>query len=284
MDSFRKQLTFALMTSGRPAHTAPVQGDAPTVPPMKGARASRPWNPLAPATSTPPFMICLSSHPAGETPALAPTAPLSPNDYLLTPARSASSAISHPTSAPSRKASSAFTLIESVVAIGIFAFVIVGIVGLFGSALERQRQASFETRAVMVSQQILARIRAADSATNLFITRGSGTNEEKLFHATNITETATNTISFYFKKDGTEISGLTPSDNYDSETYIPFPGYNADGAPQDIVGRARATLTTNETGITNLYRVTIEVSEPANLPIEARRYTNIFTTFATFPN
>jgi type II secretory pathway pseudopilin PulG len=192
------------------------------------------------------------------------------------------SAIGHPPSFLGRSA--AFTLIESVVAIGIFAFVIVGIVGLFGSALERQRQASFETRSVMVSQQILARIRAANSASNLFITRGTGTNEEKLFHATNISSTTSNAISFYFKKDGTEISGLTPSENYVSANYIPFPGYNADGAPQDIVGRARATLTANETGITNLYRVTIEVSEPANLPIEARRYTNTFTTFATFPN
>lgn len=179
---------------------------------------------------------------------------------------------------------SAFTLIESVVAIGIFAFVIVGIVGLFSSTLERQRLASFETRSVMISQQILARIRAADSATNLFVTRGSGTNEVKMFHSTNLTSQPINTIAFYYKKDGTEISGLTPSENYSSGVYASFPGYDADGRPEDIVGRARAILTTNGTGTTNLYRVTIEISEPANLPLEARRYTNTFTTFATFPN
>jgi type II secretory pathway pseudopilin PulG len=183
--------------------------------------------------------------------------------------------------------SAAFTLIESVVAIGIFAFVIVGIVGLFGSTLQRQRQASFETRAVMISQQILSRIRAAESAANVLVTRGTDTDnlgEQKLFHSANLTTSATNTLVFYYKKDGTEISGLLATNNYASDTFSFFPDYDPDGSPQDIVGRARATLTTNGTGSTNLYRVTIDVSEPANLPLSARRYTNTFTTFATFPN
>jgi len=186
---------------------------------------------------------------------------------------------------PRPSAPAAFTLIESVVAIGIFAFVIVGIVGLFGSTLQRQRQASFETRAVMISQQILARIRAAESAANVFLTRGTDTDkadEPKLFHPANLTTSPTNTLVFYYKKDGTEISGILATNDYASDTYSFL--YDADGSPQDIVGRARATLTANGTGNTNLYRVTIEVSEPANLPLNARRYTNTFTTLATFPN
>jgi type II secretory pathway pseudopilin PulG len=179
----------------------------------------------------------------------------------------------------------AFTLIESVVAIGIFAFVIVGIVGLFGASLERQRQASFETRAVMISQQILARIRAAASVTNVVMTRGSNpTNQEKLFHSADFTTSPTNTLVFYYKKDGTEISGLLATNDYTNNTYTFFPGYPPETLTDDIVGRAQLTATTNNTGNTNLYRVTIEVSEPANLPLAARRYTNTFTTFATFPN
>jgi type II secretory pathway pseudopilin PulG len=295
MDTRHEQLTAALKESGRPAHTAPVQGDAPAAPPMKGARASlacgmrslfpqaRPWHPLAPATSSTPFVIIPSSHPAGETPALPPSAPpLSPISYR-SPVESCAFYSARLLS--SKRRAAAFTLIESVVAIGIFAFVIVGIVGLFGSTLERQRQASFETRAVMVSQQILARIRAAESATNVFFTRGSNpTNDDKLFHSGNMTASPASSIEFYYKKDGTEISGLTPAGNYESGNYAVFSGYDPDGSPEDIVGRARAILTTNGTGLSNLYRVAIEVSEPANLPIEARRYTNTFTTFATFPN
>jgi type II secretory pathway pseudopilin PulG len=180
---------------------------------------------------------------------------------------------------------SAFTLVESVVAIGLFAFVIVGIVGLFGSALGRQRQASFETRSVMVSQQILARIRAAESATNAYLTRGSDPNTQaKLFHSASFAAPGTNTVVFYYKKDGTELSGILDPANYSNATFSFYPGYPAETLTNDIVGRARLSLTTNDTGSTNLYRVTIEVSEPANLPLHARRYTNTFTTFATFPN
>jgi type II secretory pathway pseudopilin PulG len=184
---------------------------------------------------------------------------------------------------PGAQRPSAFTLIESVVAIGIFAFVIVGIVGLYGAALDRQRQASFETRAVMVSQQILARIRAANSPTTIsFISGSSGpTTENKLYHVTNAS-IPLNTNVFYYKKDGTEISGLLRADSYESSNYS-FLG-TPDNQPSDIVGRARTILTTNNTGSTNLYRVTIEVSEPANLPLSARRYTNTFTTYATLTN
>jgi type II secretory pathway pseudopilin PulG len=186
-----------------------------------------------------------------------------------------------------RIAASAFTLIESVVAIGIFAFVIVGIVGLFGASLERQRQASFETRAVMISQQILARIRAAESATNVVFTRGTDADkalQPKIFHSANFTTSPTNTLVFYYKKDGTEISGLLATNDYTNNTYTFFPGYPPETLTDDIVGRAQLTATTNNTGNPSLYRVTIEVSEPANLPLAARRYTNTFTTFATFPN
>jgi type II secretory pathway pseudopilin PulG len=236
-------------------------------------RARGTSGPKLQATQPPaPFRIPHSAFPKSDL--------RSPISDLRSPGAQRPSATRH-----GRIAASAFTLIESVVAIGIFAFVIVGIVGLYGAALDRQRQASFETRAVMISQQILARIRAAASVTNVVMTRGSNpTNEEKLFHSANFTSSPTNTLVFYYKKDGTEISGLLATNDFTNATYSFFPGYDADGSPQDIVGRARATITTNNTGTTNLYRVTIEVSEPANLPLAARRYTNTFSTLATFPN
>jgi type II secretory pathway pseudopilin PulG len=180
---------------------------------------------------------------------------------------------------------SGFTLVESVVAIGIFAFVIVGIVGLFGTALERQRQASFETRAVMVSQQMLARLRAAESATNVAFTRGSDEDtDEKYYHTNDLTSSPTNTVEIYYKQDGTEISGVLATNNYEDEDLTIFSDYPAEGSPEDVVGRARMTLTTNDTGNPNLYRVTIEVSEPANLPLDQRGYRADFTTYQALPN
>jgi type II secretory pathway pseudopilin PulG len=163
----------------------------------------------------------------------------------------------------------AFTLIESVVAIGIFAFVIVGIVGLFGAALERQRQASFETRAVMISQQTLARIHAANSPSNISLTRGQS-NDVRFF--TNMNLISTTAIGFY-QRDGTECSGISSSET-------DWTGTNTPNNVTNVVAKSRTRLT--QLG-NSLFRVDIEVSEPANLPRAARRYTNTFSPLATFP-
>lgn len=192
----------------------------------------------------------------------------SPISGLRSPGAQRPSAIRPPLSVPRRAA--AFTLIESVVAIGIFAFVIVGIVGLFGASLERQRQASFETRAVMISQQTLARIRAANAPTNISLTRGQS-NDVRFFTNMNLISTAA--IGFY-QRDGTECSGISSSET-------DWTGTNTPNNVTNVVTKSRTRLTQLGNG---LFRVDIEVSEPANLPLAARRYTNTFSTLATFPN
>ena len=189
----------------------------------------------------------------------------SPISDLRSPGAQRPSATRH-----GRIAASAFTLIESVVAIGIFAFVIVGIVGLFGAALERQRQASFETRAVMISQQTLARIHAANSPSNISLTRGQS-NDVRFF--TNMNLISTTAIGFY-QRDGTECSGISSSET-------DWTGTNTPNNVTNVVAKSRTRLT--QLG-NSLFRVDIEVSEPANLPLAARRYTNTFSTLATFPN
>jgi len=197
-----------------------------------------------------------------------------------------------PSSALGRRAAPAFTLVESVIAIGLFAFVIVGIVGLFGSALDRQRQASFETRAVMVSQQILSRIRAADSATNIaFAIRATNASAPPRYFMANLTDPNSEFSAIYLHGD-TALAAVMPQGSYALDSTNSFiPGFEPDTTPPETgkpaitpSGRARLSLTTNNTGNPNLYRVTIEVSEPANLPLQFRRYTNTFTTLATFPN
>jgi type II secretory pathway pseudopilin PulG len=281
MDTLHKQLTPP-KTKGRDGSLSD-----PSARRGRGTSCPKPQATLSPSPFPIPHSPFRISHSPFRIPHFAfPKSELrSPISGLRSPGAQRPSAIRPPLSAIGGSAASAFTLIESVVAIGIFAFVIVGIVGLFGAALERQRQASFETRAVMVSQQILAGIRSASSAGNATFVRGSDpATQSKLFHTASFTAPGTNTLVFYYKKDGTEISGLLATNNYTNNTYSYFPGYPAEPSPQDIVGRARVILTTNNTGTTNLYRINIEVSEPANLPLAARRYTNTFSTLATFPN
>lgn len=65
----------------------------------------------------------------------------------------------HQKSKPTR---SGFTLIESVVAIGIFAFVIVGILGLFPAAMQRQADAAAESRARIIAESIFEGIKSSD--------------------------------------------------------------------------------------------------------------------------
>jgi type II secretory pathway pseudopilin PulG len=204
---------------------------------------------------------------------------IGPQGRAATPPASqapAASAIRHQSSALGRAA--AFTLIESVVAIGIFAFVIVGIVGLFGSTLERQRQASFETRAVLMAQQITARFATAASLTNLSLITGEDSNTRATLY-TNFdilpaNSAATSAFTVYYQQDGTAAGYMELNSN----------NYASDFIPTDISNvSAKALVTVNqEPGNPGLFRMNFEVSEPANLPTNARKK-QTFSTFFAFP-
>jgi type II secretory pathway pseudopilin PulG len=62
-----------------------------------------------------------------------------------------------------------FSLVEVTIAIGIFAFVIVGIMGLFPAALRQRGDAAVETRAVMAAQQVFEGVRSSSSTTSIFL-------------------------------------------------------------------------------------------------------------------
>jgi hypothetical protein len=122
----------------------------------------------------------------------------------------------------------------------------------------------------MISQQTLARIRAANAPTNISLTRGQS-NDVRFF--TNMNLISTTAIGFY-QRDGTECSGISSSET-------DWTGTNTPNNVTNVVTKSRTRLTPLGNG---LFRVEIEVSEPANLPFTARRYTNTFSTLATFPN
>jgi len=148
-------------------------------------------------------------------------------------------------------------------AIGIFAFVVVAVMGLFPAALRQRQQAEGETRAVLIAQQIFETVSAAGGLTNVVLHRGE--NDIVLTNISFITNPSTPLV-FGYEERGTE-PGVLYSNN-------PTSMWSGQNVEQDETAKARvtATLVTN-----NLLRMTVEVGLPANLPAEKRR----IETFST---
>jgi len=173
---------------------------------------------------------------------------------------------------------SGFTLVESVVAIGIFTFVIVGIIGLLSASLERQKLAGFETRAALIAQQAIARIRAADNPNSIAFTRGEGKNLDKLFQIHDFTSTSR--IVFGYMGTGTATGAVLEDANWASDTINPSPALENNDDLKNIITKALVTLQDSDND--GLYNLTVEVTEPANLPYSARSLKATFSTLAAF--
>ena len=85
----------------------------------------------------------------------------------------------------------AFSLIEIVLALGIIAFALVGIMGLFPVAMKSAQESQRETRATHIAQQIFSDLRTG-SPTNLLI----GVASNLLPANTALSNSWSNTISF----------------------------------------------------------------------------------------
>jgi len=75
---------------------------------------------------------------------------------------------------------SGFSLVEIVLALGIMAFALVGILGLFPAAIETAQESKAETRTAIIAQTIISDIRSSyDPATgNIDIEVAPGTNSQ----------------------------------------------------------------------------------------------------------
>jgi type II secretory pathway pseudopilin PulG len=171
-----------------------------------------------------------------------------------------------------------FTLVESVVAIGIFAFVIVGMIGMLGTSLDRQKQSEFDTRAVLIAQQTIARIRAADAPSAVTFTRGEakGTGE-KLFATHDFTSSPN--IVFSYSRDGTANQAILSEADWLGSSLNP----QSQMEEQDRVNQlTKALVTLQDPDNDGLYELTVEVTEPGNLPYGARPHKLTFKTLAAF--
>ena len=63
-------------------------------------------------------------------------------------------------------------MVEVTVAIGIFAFVVVAILGLFPAALRLRTDSALETRAVMIANELFASVRASTNISNVTLRAG----------------------------------------------------------------------------------------------------------------
>jgi type II secretory pathway pseudopilin PulG len=160
-----------------------------------------------------------------------------------------------------------FSLVEVTVAIGIFAFVAVGVLGLLPAALKQRADSSRETRAVLIAEELFAAVQAAPTLTNVIMRDGPGLRLQ----------------------NNQEINLLQPDGvvvGYPPQTSVPYYLWGgtrqrdtkgaweggqlpADASANNIETLARLTAQVfTNTGVTNgLYQVTVQVRSPASVPL-----------------
>jgi Tfp pilus assembly protein PilV len=173
----------------------------------------------------------------------------------------------------SRAAHGGFSLVEIAVAVGLFAFGVVGVIGLFPAALAQRADAARDTRARIIAEQIFEALRGSNTDALL---------EDKKF-----------VLPPFFQMDaesgddGSEEGVLRRRGRYD---YFPFClGYGRTSTtpnrdiPKDDVWDTGASGEIAEAsfylarvrregaGAPNLYKVDVQVGYPADLPADKRR-------------
>jgi type II secretory pathway pseudopilin PulG len=174
----------------------------------------------------------------------------------------------------------AFSLVEVTIAIGIFAFVMVAILGLFPTATKMRADGALETRAVMIAQQLFSYVESAGSAapipgyapivfsvTNVALRDGPSlrpTNTRAEINLTNpggvvVGYQNRSSMPYYFF--GTNNPGAWTNMPANVE------GAATTTAENEITILARVWATTNTGSDCHPYRVTVEVRSPASAPL-----------------
>lgn len=162
-----------------------------------------------------------------------------------------------------------FSLVEVTIAIGIFAFVIVAILGLFPVALRQRSDAALETRAVLVAQQIFESIRSSPSTNRIYLPPLviMGAEDPDL----RFKSLGAFPVTLQFGRIGT--SALRAIDGGS--------GWTSVATETDADALARISIAP-VAGVSGLYRATVDYGRPASLP-EAKRKNFSFTKLVTMP-
>jgi type II secretory pathway pseudopilin PulG len=173
-----------------------------------------------------------------------------------------------------------FSLVEVTVAIGIFAFVVVGVLGLLPTALKMRAESAQETRAVLIATELFSSLQASGGASAGILRDGPGL-------------TADENVS-----PPVDLRNETVMLGYPPQTTVPyFLWHSSRGMnPRQVweTGELRADAVANDIqtlallsgeavpGNPNLVRVTCQVRTPANMALANSRPT-VFTTYVYTP-
>jgi uncharacterized protein (TIGR02598 family) len=154
-----------------------------------------------------------------------------------------------------------FSLVEVTIAIGLFAFVLVGILGLYPAALRQRADAALELRSTLIAQQVFEGIRAANAVTNAV---GSDYSIKWDDAGSKTAPTLADYVAgevFGFSQDGTTVNHIFDNTNYWANTDV--------GPPEQSISTKALVVASNVSP--GLYAVTLQVGYPANLPADKRR-------------
>lgn len=169
--------------------------------------------------------------------------------------------------APACVRAGGFTLIEIVLAIGILAFALVGILGLFPVALETARESKEETIMAQIAQSIEADIRRSSGPTAAIMVTGFNPAESSSYQALPLNQSGQMILAYGANGRPWEVQ--------------PNPANYASGfrGPDYL---ARVTSTFDPPEHPGLARVEISVESPAGAPETARKKIS-FITFKRLP-
>jgi len=167
-----------------------------------------------------------------------------------------------------------FSLVEVTVAIGIFAFVAVAILGLLPAALKIRAESAQETLGVMIAQQLISSVDAAPSLTNVVFPTGAYvgnppvTTSDLLDRPTVLGYLVGTSFPFwnYGEAPGATWTNAAASDSEAVKS-----------ARNNIGAIARVSVTNASPTMTNLVRVTVEVRAPVSVALSNSRVLT-FTT------
>lgn len=172
-------------------------------------------------------------------------------------------------------------MVEVTVAIGIFAFVVVAILGLFPAALRLRTDSALETRAVMIANELFASVRASTNIGNVTLRAGPNFSDSSNIQAVSLAGSgsvvvgypANTCVPFYMWYAGRGGDASDPTAAWER-------GEMSSGATANAIqtlAKLYATQVTN-----NLYQVTVEVRAPAVARLE-RTPPMVFTTLHYSP-
>jgi len=178
----------------------------------------------------------------------------------------------------------AFSLTEVVIALGIFAVSMVGVLALFPVASSAGRESSEETQAAIIAQTVIGDLRASSStlgATNGWLVNGNNT-FASFIKPINLNQTNDYTIAYNIKlRDWADSAGGAPQIGppIALKALATATGYsnavNTPGAVYLSLVQIRPVTT-----LRGLASVRVEISTPANVALSNRRIYNFSTLIA----